>query len=265
MADKTRIVIVGGGYAGVQVAKTLYKEFKRDTNIEITLIDKHPYHTLMTDLHEVAGSRVEPDAVMVSFHRIFAGKRIQVVLDTVTQIDFETKKVIGTQGTYEYDYVVIGSGAEPEFFGITGVQENSYTLWSFEDALKLREQINMMFLKASEEADPEKRKELLTFVVAGAGFTGIEMAGELLEHRDTMCRKYHIKREEVSIIIVEALSMILTMLHEDMRAKAMKYLEKKGAKVMLNSPIIGASEGEVYIKGGNVIRTKTFIWTCGVM
>ncbi len=265
MAEKTRIVIVGGGYGGIEAAKRLYKEFKRDTNTEITLIDKNPYHTLMTELHEVAGSRVEPESVMVSFNRIFAGKRINIVTDKVVNIDFQANKVIASQNTYEYDYVVIGSGAEPEFFGIKGIQENAFTLWSLEDALEIREHINEMFRKAAQEPDPEKRKKLLTFVVAGAGFTGVEMAGELLEHRDTMCRKYALKREDVSIIIVEALSSILTMLHEDMRGKAMRYMEKKGIQIMLNSPIVEATSGEVHIKGGKTLQTDTFIWTCGVM
>lgn len=112
---KTNIVILGGGYGGVETAKKLHKQFKKRPEIEITLIDRNPYHTLMTELHEVAGARVEPDSVRVSFARIFSGKRVHVVLDEITAIDFTGKKLTGKSDSYEYDYLVLGTGAEPCF------------------------------------------------------------------------------------------------------------------------------------------------------
>lgn len=265
MNNRKQIVILGGGYGGIEAAKQLHKKYKRDTNIQITVIDKNPYHTIMTELHEVAGSRVEPESVQVSYEKIFGGKRINVVNDTITDVDFGGNKLFSETDEYDYDYLVLGVGGEPEFYGIKGVKEHSLTLWSLDDALKLRQHINDQFRHAAGEHDPEKRKKMLTFAVAGAGFTGVEMAGELLEHKETMCRQYHIDEKEVRIIIIEAMEDILPILPEKMQKKAVKYLEKKGAEILLQSPITEAGEGFVEIKGNEKIQADTLIWTAGIM
>ncbi|HEY9054571.1 MAG TPA: FAD-dependent oxidoreductase, partial [Rectinemataceae bacterium] len=137
MSETKKILILGGGYGGVWAGKILEKHFRKSENVEITLVDMKPFHTLMTELHEVAGWRTEPESVQVSFRKIFGTKRINVVLDKIVKVDFEAKKAFGTVADYDFDYIVIGVGAEPEFFGIPGVQENSFTLWSFDDAMKI--------------------------------------------------------------------------------------------------------------------------------
>ncbi|MDX9827158.1 MAG: FAD-dependent oxidoreductase, partial [Spirochaetia bacterium] len=138
------------------------------------------------------------------------------------------------------------------------------TLWSFEDAMKIRNHVEHIFYAASKELDPVARKRMLNFVVAGAGFTGIEMIGELLELRDVMCRKYYMDPKDVQITNIEALPSILPILEEPLRAKAEKYLAKKGCKVMLGQAIVGAEPGKVLLKSGEIVETDTFIWTCGV-
>lgn len=264
MSEAKKILIIGGGYGGVWAGKILEKHFRKNPNIEITLVDSKPFHTLMTELHEVAGWRTEPESVQVSFRKIFATKRINVVQDTIKAIDFEAKKATGTIADYDFDFCVIGVGAEPEFFGIPGIKENSFTLWSFEDAMKIRNHVEHIFYAASKELDPVARKRMLNFVVAGAGFTGIEMVGELLELRDVMCRKYYMDPKDVQITNIEALPSILPILEEPLRAKAEKYLAKKGCKVMLGQAIVGAEPGKVLLKSGEIVETDTFIWTCGV-
>ncbi len=264
MSDSKKILIVGGGYGGVWAGKILEKHFRKMPNVEITLVDMKSFHTLMTELHEVAGWRTEPESVQVSFRKIFGAKRINIVQDKITNIDFEGKKATGTVGSYAFDYIVVGVGAEPEFFGIPGVQENSFTMWSFEDAMKVRNHVEHVFYAASKELDPEKRKRLLTFVVAGAGFTGIEMIGELLEYRDVMCKKYYMDPKDVRVINIEALPSILPILEEPLRAKAEQYLAKKGCEVLLGRAIVGAEPGKVLLKDGTIVETETFIWTCGV-
>jgi len=258
------ILIVGGGYGGITAAKKLEKAFKRKEDIKITLVDKHPFHTLMTELHEVAGHRVEPDSVRVSYAKIFGASKVNVVLDTITSIDFGKNQACSAMHTYDYDYLVLGSGAEPEFFGISGIKENSFTLWSFDDAMKIRHHIDNIFEKAVAEQDPVKRKKMLTFVVAGAGFTGIEMAGELLEWRDVMCAKWLIAREEVRVVVVEAMPNILPIFEEGLRDKVEKYMKKHGAELLVNTPIVGAEAGLVKLKDGSSLETETFIWTAGV-
>jgi NADH dehydrogenase len=264
MSDSKKILILGGGYGGVWAGKILEKHFRKMPNIEVTLVDMRPFHTLMTELHEVAGWRTEPESVQVSFKKIFGTKRINVVLDKVTKVDFIAKKAFGEKNEYAFDYIIVGVGAEPEFFGIPGVKENSFTLWAFEDAMKIRNHVEHVFYEASKETNPANRKRMLTFVVAGAGFTGIEMIGELLEYRDVMCKKHYIDPKEVRVINIEALPSILPILEEPLRAKAEKYLEKKGCEVMLGQAIIGAEPGKVLLKSGTIVETDTFIWTCGV-
>ena len=158
----------------------------------------------------------------------------------------------------------MGTGAEATDFGIPGVKEHSFSLWSYQDALIIKDHIREMFRQASYEKDAEKRKKLMTFVVAGAGFTGVEMLGELIEKVPQMCRDYKVDPNEVQLINVEGLDSILKMLPEGPRAKAQKYMEKKGVKIMLNSLITKAEAGSFTLKDGTVIECGTLIWTCGI-
>ncbi len=264
MAEKKRILIVGGGYGGVWAGKILEKHFRKVLDVEITLVDRHPYHTLMTELHEVAGWRTEPESVQVSFKRIFGAKRIRIVTDSIEKVDFEAKVAKSSRTSYPFDYVIVGSGAEPEYFGIPGVQDNSFALWSFEDAMRIRHHLEDCFAKAAMETDPAARRKLLNFVVAGAGFTGMEMIGELLEYRKVMCRKHHLDLAETRVIVVEALPTILPILEEPLRVSAETYLKKHGCEMMIGRSIIGAEKGKVLLKDAEPLETETFIWTCGV-
>jgi NADH:ubiquinone reductase (H+-translocating) len=264
MPNPKRVLILGGGYAGVSVAKKLEKKYRKRDDVEIVLVDKRPFHTLMTELHEVAGMRTDPESVQVSFKKIFGGRKVRVIVDRVAGVDFEAKEAILSSSRLSYDHIVFAYGAEPDFFGIPGVRENSFSLWSFEAAIEIRRHLEDIWARAAAESDPERRKRLLTFVVAGAGFTGIELAGELVELKKSMCRAHHIDPEEARVVVVEALSGILPVLDESRRSLAMKYLKRKGCEVLLDSPIVGAEEGLVKIKDGRSIECGTFIWTCGV-
>lgn len=263
--DKIKIAVLGGGYAGVHAAKKMYKSFKKyEDKVEITLIDRFNFHTLMTELHEVAGNRVEEDAVKITYDRIFSGTTVRVLQDTIEDIDFEKKVLKSSDQTYSFDYLLICTGGEPTDFNIPGIKENSFTLWSLSDAITLREHIRAIVEKASLEKDLQKRSEMMTFVTAGAGFTGIEMLGELVEWLPLLCDEYGVDREEISLVCVEGLNKILPMLPDKPRLKAEKYLRKKGADIRINSLIVKADENGFTLKDGTEIRTKTLIWTCGV-
>lgn len=264
MGEVKKIVILGTGYAGVHAAKLLHKKFKKDENVEVTLIGKDPYHTLMTELHEVAGGRVEAESVQVSLKRIFSAKKVDVVLDEIKTIDFDKRILSSENSTYEYDYLILGTGSEPAFFGVPGVQENGFTIWSLEDALKIREHVENMFRKASKERNAEKRRRLLSFVVAGAGFTGVETIGELVEWKKKLCRNYDIDEKEVRLVLVEALDKILPILNDNLIAKSERYLTKHGVEVLKSSPITNVDKNFINLKNGSQIETNTLIWTCGV-
>jgi len=189
---------------------------------------------------------------------------MECVVDSIEKVDFEAKVARSRSREYPFDYILIGTGAEPEYFGTPGVQDNCFTLWSFDDAMRIRHHLETVFEKAVEETDPAARTRLLTFVIAGAGFTGIELAGELLEYREAMCRKHFLDPAESRVVVIEALPSILPILDEPLRVKAEKYLRNMGCEIMIGTPIVGAERGKVLVKEGDAVETATFIWTCGV-
>jgi NADH dehydrogenase len=264
--DKKKIVVLGGGYAGVHAAKTLNKAFKKHQDkVEVTLIDKKHHHILLTELHEVAGARVSEDSVKISFDRIFAGKKVNVVQDTIVEIDFKKQQLIGQRAKYGYDELIIGTGATTADFNIPGVKEHAFYLWSLEEAIKIRCHIEETVRLAALEADEKKRKQMLTFVVAGGGFTGVEMVGELLEYLPILCKANKIDYEkEVQLILCEGLGTILNMLPEKPMKKAWEYMEKKGVKIMVNNLITNVTADGFTTRQGADIKTKTLIWTCGI-
>ncbi|MBD9857679.1 NAD(P)/FAD-dependent oxidoreductase [Enterococcus faecalis] len=262
---KQNIVVVGAGYAGVSATKFIAKKFKKDTDVTITLIDRHSYHTMMTELHEVAGGRVEPEAIQYDLQRLFSRKKnVKLVTDTVTGIDKENKVVKTLAGSYPFDQLILGMGGEPNDFGTPGVKENGFTLWSFDDAVKIRHHIEATVAKAAIEPDAEVRKAMLTFVVCGSGFTGIEMVGELIDWKDRLAKDAKIDPDEITLMVVEAMPTILNMLSRNDAAKAERYLEKKNVQLLLNSPIVEVAADHIKLKDGSEVPTHTLIWTAGV-
>ena len=264
MATKN-IVVVGAGYSGVSATKFLAKKLKRDNDVQITLIDRHSYHTMMTELHEVAGGRVEPEAIQYDLQRLFARqKNVQLVTDTVTGIDKENKIVTTKLGSYAFDYLVLGMGGEPNDFGTPGVKEHGFTLWSFEDAVRIREHILTTVAKAAIEPDAAVRRAMLTFVVCGSGFTGIEMIGELVDWKARLAKEYKLDPSEFSLKVVEAMPTILNMLGRNDAAKAERYLKEQNVELVLNAPIIEVAADHIKLKDGSMVPTHTLIWTAGV-
>ncbi|MHC5269367.1 FAD-dependent oxidoreductase [Enterococcus sp. LJL98] len=264
MATKN-IVVVGAGYSGVSAAKFMAKKLKKDNDVQITLIDRHSYHTMMTELHEVAGGRVEPEAIQYDLQRLFARKKnVHLVTDTVTGIDKEKKVVTTKLGSYAFDYLVLGMGGEPNDFGTPGVKEHGFTLWSFEDAVRIREHILDTVAKAAIEPDAAVRQAMLSFVVCGSGFTGIEMIGELIDWKERLAKDYKLDPSEISLKVIEAMPTILNMLDRNDAAKAERYLKTKNVDLVLNAPIVEVAADHIKLKDGSTIPTHTLIWTAGV-
>ncbi len=261
-----KIVILGGSYAGVKAGKTLHKQFKDNDDVEITLIDKNHFHTLMTELHEVAAFRTEPDSIKIDLFKIFAERKVNVVVDKINNINFKEQKLYSNETEYDYDYLILATGNESNFFGVEGAEENAFTLWAYEDAIKIRKHVEEMFLKASYEKDEDERKKMLTFAVCGGGFTGVEMAGELGDAKKSLCRKYGIDEKEVTIYNIEALDRILNMLESDAQVNkvADKYYKKLGVELLKNSPIVKVDKDSITLKDDTVIPTYTLIWTAGI-
>lgn len=264
MNNIQHIVLLGAGYGGILSAKKLAKKFKKNDDVKITIIDKRPYHTMLTELHEVAAGRVPEDAIRIELNKIFAGRKVEVVLDNIETIDFDQKLLKGESKDYTYDYLVLGTGSKPVFFGVTGAEEHCLTLWSYDDALRIKYHILETFRKASEEHDPLERKKLLTFVTIGCGFTGVEMAGELGEWANQLCKDFYIGREEVSMYIVDMLPKVLPMLDVKLIEKTEKRLNKLGVEILTSSNITEVKADGVLINGEKFISTETIIWAAGV-
>lgn len=259
-----QIIVLGGGYGGVLTAKKLAKQLMKQRDVRITLIDRKPYHTLLTELHEVAANRVDEDSIKVDLKKIFAGfPNVDVVLDDIARIDFQEGTLYSERQSYRYDYLVIGTGSKPTFFGTPGADQYAFTLWSYEDAVRLRERFAEMFRQAAKVRDAAARKELLTFVVVGAGFTGVEMVGELAEYVDELCGDFRIDRSEVNVHVVDMAPSILPILPEGLIRKAEKHLRKLDVHVTTGVKISGVTERSVQL-GDREIPSRTVIWTAGI-
>lgn len=260
-----RIVIVGAGYAGISAARHLAKTFKKNQDIHITLIDKNPFMTYMTELHEVAAGRVEPEAVKHDLQRIFKKyPKVNLLTDKVVEIDYANKAVVAENNMLPYDYLLLAMGGEANDFGTPGVKENGFTLWSIEAAERLHAQIIDACYRASREHDEAKRRALLTFTVIGGGFTGIEMIGELIDWVPILAKQFRLPEEEFSLKLVEATPNILAMVTEVEREKATKYLTKKGVELILADGVTSVDKDQLNLASGRSIPTHTSIWTAGV-
>ncbi|MBF0787588.1 MULTISPECIES: NAD(P)/FAD-dependent oxidoreductase [unclassified Streptococcus] len=259
------IVIVGAGYAGISAARLLGKKFKKNDDVTVTLIDKNSFHTYMTELHEVAAGRVEKDAIKYDLKRIFNKyPKVNLVTDKVVEIDYDKKEVIAEHQTLPFDYLLLAMGGEANDFGIKGVKENGFTLWSIEAAERLHDHIVDSCYRAMREHDEEKRRALLTFTVIGAGFTGIEMIGELIDWVPILAHEFKLNPAEFSLKVIEAMPNILQMVTEKEQVKTRKYLEKKGVELVLGDGVAAVEADKLVLSSGREISTHTSIWTAGV-
>lgn len=259
------IVIVGAGYAGIASARYLAKTFKKQDDVTITLIDKNSFQTYMTELHEVAAGRVEPEAIKYDLQRIFKKyPKVQLVTDKVVAIDYERKQVQAEHQSLDFDYLILAMGGEANDFGTPGVKEHGFSLWSIEAAEALHYHILDACYRAMKEHDVAKRRALLTFTVIGAGFTGIEMIGELIDWVPILAKQFKLDVKDFSLKVVEAMPSILNMVTEKEQTKAQKYLIKKGVELVLADSVASVEEDALYLSSGRKIDTYTSIWTAGV-
>ncbi|ANK59088.1 MULTISPECIES: NAD(P)/FAD-dependent oxidoreductase [Loigolactobacillus] len=262
---KKNVVVVGAGFAGVAATRRLAKRFKKNADVQITLIDRHSYMTYMTELHEVATDRVPKEAVQYDLGRLFAHrKNVSLVTDNVTNVDHDKNVVTTEHGSYSFDYLILAMGAEPNDFGTPGVKKYGHMLWSLEDAVALKEHFEKSVAQGAIEHDPAKRKALLTFVVVGGGATGVETMGELIDWRPILAKENHLDPKEITLILDEAVPTILNMFDRPDADLALKYMQRKGVDVKTAAPITEVSPDDMTLKDGTHIPTKTVVWTAGL-
>jgi NADH:ubiquinone reductase (H+-translocating) len=263
--NKPKILVLGAGYGGIMTTVNLQKMLGRD-DAQITLVNKHNYHYQTTWLHENAAGTLHHDNTRIAIDEVINKSKVNFIVDTVTEIKHEDKTVVLAGGdTLTYDYLVVGLGFEPATFGIPGIKEHAFSITSINAARKIKTHIEYMF--ATYSSSKEKRDELLTFIVGGAGFTGIEFLGELANRVPELCKEFDVPREKVRIICVEAGPGALPGFDPELVEYAVNLLERKGVEFKIGTAIKEVQEdGVVLSKGEEMeeVKSQTIVWSAGV-
>jgi len=275
-------VILGGGFAGVECARKLESEFGNDSEIELVMVSEDNFLLFTPMLPQVASGMIETRHIVLPIRTIC--KKTKFYEGRIKNID-PYGKLVNLWGTGDkrsisihYDFLLIALGSETNFFGMADVEKNGYTMKTLNDAVMLRNRIMDMLEQAENETNPILRKSLLNFVVVGGGFAGIETAGELMDLLLDARKHYHtIHKEDLKVIVLEALPMILPGFNQKLAEFAKEKLVERGIDIRLKTAVTSFDGNEVTTKSldentkGSTdeskivsIRTKTLIWTAGV-
>ncbi|WP_088809815.1 MULTISPECIES: NAD(P)/FAD-dependent oxidoreductase [Listeria] len=260
--NKPKIVILGAGYGGL---KTLKKLQNSNADAELVLVNKNDYHHETTWLHEAAAGTLEPEKLVYPLDKVIDPSKTTFIQDTVVKINKEEKTVsLTNNGEVSYDYLLIGLGSEAETFGIAGLKEYALTITSVESVKKIRAHIESQFAKWKTE----QKDELLTIIVGGAGFTGIEFLGELTNRIPELVKMYDVPREKVRIFCLEASPKVLPQFDAKLVDYGVGVLEDRGVEFLVGKPVKEATaEGVKYAASENEvkeIKAGTIIWAAGV-
>jgi NADH dehydrogenase len=258
--NNTKIVIIGGGFGGITLAKKL-----KNTDYQIKIIDKSNHHLFQPLLYQVAAAALSPGDIAVPIRSEFSNsKNVEVILGEVINIDRAKKKVITKDDQYEYDFLVIAIGNKHSYFGNDQWENYAPGLKTISDALNIRERMLLAFEKAElAKTENEKRKEM-TFVIVGGGPTGVEVAGAIAEiSKETLLKDFrNINTADTKIILVEGADKILQTFDQPLNDKAKQTLEKLGVEVRLNSFVKEINENGVLV-GSEFIEASNVIWAAG--
>ncbi len=260
--DSKRIVVVGGGFAGLTLCRDLV-----NSDYQIVLLDKHNYHMFQPLFYQVATAGLEPSAISFPYRKVFQNKtNIHIRKTEVLRIEPETNQVITTIGTVKYDYLVIGTGATTNFFGNKKLEEITHPMKSVAQALGLRNSILQTFENILISEDADEQEGMMNFVVVGGGPTGVETAGAIAEMKKYILPKDYpeIDFNRMNIYLVEAAPRLLNGMSDTSARKAYEYLMKMGVKVWLNAAVSEYDGKVVSLSNGARMKTDTIIWAAGV-
>lgn len=258
-----KVVIVGGGFGGLEVADKL-----ADKPVEILMIDKHNYHTFQPLLYQVATGSLEAESIAFSLRKNFSGqKNFRFRIAEITKVNPEKNTIDTTTGEIAYDYLVIATGSTTNFFGNKDVEHFAMPMKSIPEALNLRYLILQNLEEAILQKTKDDREPYLSFVLVGAGPTGVELAGALAELRNHILTKDYpeLKKEDMKVYLVDFLPKVLGPMSDEASKGAYKFLKEMGVEVMLNVKVEGYDGSEIRFEGGKTIPTKNVIWSAGVM
>src|SRR5438445_9102163 len=257
-----RVVIVGAGFGGLEATHRL-----AGSPVEITLIDRRNHHLFQPLLYQVATASLATSEIAWPVRHLMRDRRdVTTLFATVSGVDADRRAVLLDDGSeVPYDTLVLATGARHAYFGHDEWEQFAPGLKTLEDATTLRRHILVAFERAERETDPAKRAARLTFVIVGAGPTGVEMAGTIADlAKDTLPPDFrNIDTHKTRVVLIEAGPRVLAGFPEDLSAYALRSLEKIGVEVVLGQPVTEcAIDGVVY--GGNKLEARTIVWAAGV-
>lgn len=263
ISNKTRhIVIIGGGFGGIATAKAL-----QNSDAQITIIDRLNHHLFQPLLYQVATAELSPGEISAPIRAILnKNPRVQVVLGEVKEIQAEKKSLTLRNGRcISFDQLVVATGAQYNYFGHDEWAQYAPGLKSISDALKVRERLLMAMEEAEQQPDRKKRRSLLTYVIIGAGPTGVEMAGAIAEIAGNGKKHGYrnIHPDDARVYLIEAGPRVLNAFPESLGESAKKMLEKMGVKVLLNTPVTHIEQNKVHLPVGS-IESSNIIWAAGI-
>jgi NADH:ubiquinone reductase (H+-translocating) len=256
------VVIVGAGFAGLETARGL-----ANARVRITLIDKRNHHLFQPLLYQVAIAGLLPSQIAYPIRTIFRRqKNLTFQMGEVSAIDLDAKYIKLDGSVIAYDYLVLAVGGRTNFLGLDSLERDGLQIKDIETAVKTRNHLLSMLERASCEADAEKRRALLTFVIVGGGPTGVESAGALMELiTHVMVKDYpNLNLKDAGVILLEAGPHLIDAYPHELRRSTLRLLERKNVDVRLNTKMENFNGHHVTLAGGDVIATHTLIWTAGV-
>jgi NADH dehydrogenase len=262
ITDHPRVVIVGGGFGGIELAKKL-----KDKPVEVLMVDKNNYHTFQPLLYQVAMGDIEADSIAFPIRKIFAEqKNFSFRMANVEQV-FPEKNTISTDiGDIVYDYLVLATGSTTNFFGNEELAKRTMPMKSIPEALNLRSLILQNIEKAIITESQEEKEALLNFVVVGGGPTGVELSGALAEMRNYVLTYDYpeLRKEDMKVYLVEGKDRVLGVMSENASKKASDFLNELGVEVHNSVHVQSYTGDELVIDNGKRIQTRNVLWAAGV-
>jgi NADH dehydrogenase len=256
------VLIVGGGFGGLEAAKALAK-----APVDVVLVDRNNHHLFQPLLYQVASAGLSPADIAIPIRSVLGRQdNVSVVMAEIDHFDLDARRAVAKDGeVFEYDYLVVAAGAESNYFGNDDWQDHSIGMKTIEDALDIRRRVLMAFERAERTCDPDVRRRLLTFVVIGAGPTGVELAGALSElNRRVLAQDFRsIKPEDTRVMLVEMADRVLPPFAPHLSEAALRQLRQLEVDVRLGQPVKDIRDGKVVLPD-EVIEGDTILWTSGV-
>ena len=262
----TKVLILGNGFGGTYVLRNLVPSLNRNENVETTMVSDENYFLFSPLLHEVAMGKIETRHIAYPIRRLHWRDRFNFVRASVEKIDIGERKVVTTRGTFDFDYLVLALGSVANTSELGAGERHILTLKTLPDSRLIRNHIIGAFEQASNERDPERQRHLLTFVVAGAGYVGVQVVTELRDfiYKDLIKLYKVINPENIRVILVESGPEILG-LHAGFNSYVMKHLRRMGIEVIVGSRVTNVWEERLEINGSENVSASTVIWVAGVV